>query len=150
METKRTIWIVTKRLLIVFLVIVAGLLMVDVAGILMMRIMGPGERYTREGHALGKKVYQTLIQEGFCADLRDCQKKEPLFGEHGDRVYLNIYGITDHRILSAIFTMVVSEGRKTTNGAPITLTAFQKPKKEYMGFNSFSKESMIKLEVNEQ
>lgn len=149
METKRTIWIFTKRLLIVCLVVVAGLVMVDFAGILMMGIMGPGERYTREGHALGEKVYQTLIQEGFCADLRDCQKKEPLFGEDGDRVHLNIYGITDHRILSVIFAMVVREGMKTTNGVPVTLTAFQKPKKEYMGFNSFSKKSMIQLEVNE-
>lgn len=149
METKRTIWIFTKRLLLVFLVVVAGLLTVEVAGILMMGIMGPGERYTREGNALSKKVFQTLIQEGFCTDLQDCNKKEPLFGEDGDRVHLNIYGITDHRILSGIFTMVASEGMKTTNGVPITLTAFQKPKKEYMGFNSFFKESMIKLEINE-
>lgn len=128
---------ITKRLVAVFFVIIAGPLM-----------MGMGEKYTKEGHALAARVYQVLIQEGYCADLLDCQKKESFYGGHGNRVNLYFYGITDRKLIATVLATVVSEGVLVTHGAPITIEVYQKPHAEYLGLKSLFKKPMINLEVN--
>ncbi len=110
-----------------------------------------GERYEKEGHALGAKIYEVLIQKKFCLTLNDCQKKEVLYGESGDRVYLNLYGIQDREIISDVLQMVLSEGIKTTKGAPITISVYQKQKNQYLGLKSALSppDPTIRLVVNE-
>lgn len=115
-------------------------------------LMGMGERYSEQGRALGKAVYEELIRQRFCTDFSDCQKKKPMYGENGDRVRLNLYGIQDRELLSKVFSMVAKDGMGITNGAPITLSAFPGQKADYLGlgfrniFNLY--EPIMRLEIN--
>jgi len=139
-ESKRTTQTFSKRFFIVFLVSVTALL-----------TMGMGEKYSKEGKALGKKVFEVLHQQGYCSntDPTDCYKKQLLFGDYGNRVNLHLYGVTDRKTLSTIFAMVLSEGSEITGGAPITIRVYPRPKNEYLGFKSFSKEPIIAMEINQ-
>ncbi len=138
-ESKRIVPTFSKKFLTVLFVAVTALL-----------TMGMGEKYSKEGNALGKKMYDVLLQQGYCADLKDCHKKEALFGEHGNRVNLHLYGVTDRKLLSIIFAMVLSEGSEITGGAPITIRVYPRPNKEYLGFKSLTKEPIITMEINQQ
>ena len=127
-----------NRLFTVLFVVVTALL-----------TMGMGEKYSKEGHALAKKVYEVLIQHGYCTEIRDCNKKLTIAGEHGNRVNIHLYGVTDRKLISIVFNMVLNEGPEITGGAPITLRVYPRPNSEYMGFKSFSKEPIITMEINQ-
>jgi hypothetical protein len=138
-ESKRTVPTFSKRLFTILLVVVTALL-----------TMGMGEKYSKEGHALSKKVYEVFLQQGYCTDVNDCYKKEYFFGEHGNRVNIHLYGVTDRKLISTVFAMVLNEGSEVTGGAPITIRVYPRPKKEYMvGFKTFTKEPIITMEINQ-
>lgn len=109
-----------------------------------------GEQYRNQGHALGARIYEVLIQKHYCIDSNDCQKKEVMFGESGKRVNLNLYGIQEHEIISDVLQMVMHEGIKITDGAPITISVYPKQKSEYLGIKSalISPEPTVRLEIN--
>jgi len=131
--------LLTPRFIRVILVVLTGML-----------LMGMGERYSKQGHALGKRVVEVLIQQGYCSDGNDCNKREVVLGEHGNRVNFNFYGMTDSKVLSVVFAMVLTEGLEITGGVPITISVFPKPKKEYLGAKSFFQKPSIRMEVNEK
>lgn len=108
-----------------------------------------GEKYSKQGKNIGKIVYQKLIEVGYCIDIKDCHKKRVLFGEDGDRVHLNIYGITDRKVISEVVSMVVEDGIVSTGGVPISLHFYFKNQDSFLGFNAFFKSESILVEVNE-
>ena len=138
-QEKKRQYLLAPRFIRVILVVLTGVL-----------LMGMGERYGKQGHTLGGKVYQALIQQGYCVDIDDCHKKAVMFGEDGNRVNLNLYGVEDRKVLSAVFAMVLTEGLEITGGVPITISVFPKPKKEYLGAKSFFQKPSIRMEVNEK
>lgn len=107
------------------------------------------EPYREQGHALSKELFTILIAESMCSDGQDCNNKELLLGEHGNRVNLHFYGVNDPGVIAKIVSVVAEKGLRITNGAPITIRFYKKTKKELLGFKSFFAESSITLEINE-
>lgn len=107
-----------------------------------------GEKYSMQGGALSHKIRDVLVTTGYCPDKKNCI--DTVFGRHGDKVNLNLYGITDTKIIAAVLSMVAIEGLKTTGGVPIRIQFFSTPKEELRkGFKEFTKKSTITMEVNE-
>ena len=112
-------------------------------------LTGCGEKYSKQGHRLGKKVHEILLHEHYCQRTNNKNCQGVLFGEHGNRVNLNLYGIHDQKIITSVLTMVVTDGLQITGGVPITIRFYAKPKEELLGLKAFTASPSIILEVNE-
>ena len=111
-----------------------------------------GEQNYEQRNALGKVVIDEFIQQRFCANYSDCEKKEAIYGDSDSKqVQLNLYGIQDRALISAIFARVVNEGMKATRGVPFAISVFSEPKTKHLGIKRpFGLDHpAIKLEVNE-
>lgn len=111
-------------------------------------LMGCGEKYTEQGNALAQEINRELIGRGLCKNSRDCFDLLPMYGEHGDQVYFNFYGVNagNRRAFTIVIELVMSRGMEITKGVPITIQAFPKPHEEYVN-NFSSKKPVLKLEV---
>ncbi|HYQ37384.1 MAG TPA: hypothetical protein VER09_00420 [Pseudomonas sp.] len=96
-------------------------------------IAGCGERYGEEKSRLSPRIYKVLIESGVCASHQDCNSKEVMFGEGGDRIYLNVYGLTDPTVIASIFFAVAAEGRALVGDVPISVAIYKEPKSEHLG-----------------
>lgn len=103
-----------------------------------------------EKSRLSPRVYQALIDGGVCASYQDCNNKEVMFGEGGGRIYLNIYGLTDPRIIASIFFVVAAEGRALVGDVPVSVAIYKEPKSEHLGLRRAlgSVTPYAKLELN--
>jgi len=107
-------------------------------------LLGMGEKYSEQGGRLGRRIHTLLMTEGYYK-----KNNEVLFGEHGNRVNLHLYGIHDHKVIASVLSVVAAEGMEITGGVPITIRFFSKPQKELLGLKSFTASPAIIMEVNE-
>lgn len=112
--------------------------------------MAIGEKYSEQGHVLYASIKKELIDSGKCNDDNSCKAVFDAYGEHGNRVNINIYSASDREVLSIIYGYTVAHGIKITNGVPITIKTFTESKEHHSGvkalFSSY-KPSII-MEVN--
>lgn len=109
-------------------------------------LMGMGEKYSKQGGRLSNRIVNVLITDGYCQG-QDC--KGIVLGEHGNRVNLQLYGVRDQKVIASVLSMVAAEGLKITDGVPITIRFFAKPKNELLGLKAFTANPSIIMEVNE-
>ena len=107
------------------------------------------EPYQHYAIALGRELTTILINYKYCSGVSDCRKKEVMFSEGRNRVYINFYGINDRELNAALVSFVTSKGAFFTDGSPITINFHKEKKKDVLGFKDFLKKSVITLEINE-
>jgi hypothetical protein len=109
-----------------------------------------GDKFSEQGSALTKLMYEELINKGICADRQSCFNLVQMYREDGDRIYLNMYAQTNMSLSSVVAQFMVEKGIKITDGKPITLRIFSKPKTEHLGLKSIfgPRGESIKLEIN--
>ena len=59
------------------------------------------EYYAQSMHAVND-FHTLLLQQGICSSIEDCQKKEVVFISSGRGVHIQIFGVTNLVVLSAI------------------------------------------------
>ena len=108
-----------------------------------------GGKFSDQGNALYKSLHDELIAKSVCTNFQNCSDALQMYGEDGDRIYLNMYAQTDMNLSGIVVKFIVEKGIKITGGMPITLRVFHKPKTQYLGLKSiFGKDESIKLEIN--
>ena len=90
------------------------------------------EQFSKNADDLYRAIMNELIKNNFCTAIIDCSKKYHFYGENGDRIHLNLYDATDPTVIRTIFGFVSEKGLSVSNGVPITLRAYTKPKDYYL------------------
>lgn len=130
---------------------IAGKLTIALAAIFVMAsgsALGLGEKYSEQGKELGAEIYIVLNKYGYCEKRDGCSGV--LFGEHGNRVNIHLYGLTDMRIIGAVVGYVAERGMDITKGVPITIEIYREQKEKTTGFRSFIVDPFIVMEINKQ
>ena len=109
-----------------------------------------GDKFSNQGNALHKALIEELVKQKVCEDHQSCFNILQMYGEDGDRIYLNMYAQADKRLSSIVAKFIVEKGLGASSGMPITLRIYSHPKSFQLGLRSiFNKdEEAIKLEVN--
>lgn len=107
-----------------------------------------GERYAKEGHQLFAALVERLVTERHCSAMSDCLVRLDAYGEDGDMVRLNIYGVTDRNLVGSIVNFAVHEGVRVTNGVPIKIQFFEKRKRDSLNMPWSQQQPIIKLEIS--
>lgn len=109
-----------------------------------------GDKFSSQGNALYKSLLNELIRQGICTDSQTCFNALQMYGEDGDRIYMNMYAQTDRHLGAIVASFILKSGLTVTGGMPITLRIFRGPKSQYLGIKSLvgRNEESVKLEVN--
>lgn len=107
---------------------------------------GCGEKFTKEGNALGVAINEHLVAQKLCADAADCQKKVEMYGGHGNQVNFSAYAVKDPKLVGAVMGFVASDGLRITRGIPISISFYADAHANHVNTFNFSK-PIIKLEV---
>jgi hypothetical protein len=121
------------------------------AGVILFSVKSfSGKDFSKQGNALYKSLVEELIKQRMCTEYQSCFEILQLYSDDGDRIYMNMYGQINTKISSIVISHFIKKGISTTDGMPITLRIFPKPKSEYVGLWSIFKKSdeSIKLEIN--
>ncbi len=96
------------------------------------------------------ELIKVLIRDHVCENDQICREMLYMPTEGYSRIYLNMYGQTDTVLASHVAAFFVEKGLKITEGTPIALRVFPKPKDDYMGLRyAFgSNDYLMKLELN--
>ncbi|MBK8676840.1 MAG: hypothetical protein IPN27_10795 [Cellvibrionales bacterium] len=107
-----------------------------------------GEKNSKQGHALGKELFEILVQYKLCASVAECNQKRFIYGENGDRIYLNFYGISDRFLIAKITGYVVENGLKITEGVPISIVFYSGKKERSTWYKKYTGDPILRIEVN--
>ena len=110
-------------------------------------LAGCGEKFTKEGNALGVAINEHLIAQKLCLDTSDCQKQLEMYGGHGNRVNFSAYAVKNLKLVHAVTGFVASDGVRITKGVPISIAFYADAHENHVNTLNFSK-PIIKLEVN--
>ncbi len=99
---------------------------------------------------LKNELIEALVKDHVCKDREKCREILHMRGEGYSKIYLNMYDQADTLLASHVAEFFITKGLKITEGTPIALRVFPKPKSEYMGLRyAFgSDDYLIKLELN--
>lgn len=95
-----------------------------------------GSGSSEEGNRLSTELNSHLIRSGLCSDIKTCYDAAPIYWRDGKTVELNLYVATNPQVVQEVFGFIAANGLRITNGKPIALGAFSKPKEAYV--NSIS------------
>ena len=109
-----------------------------------------GDKFSIQGNALHAALIEDLVKQGVCGDHQSCFNVLQIFGEDGDRIYLNMYAQTDRHLGAIVARFFIEHGLKASGGMPITLRIYSDPKSKYLRFKSmFNRgDEFVKLEIN--
>lgn len=111
-------------------------------------ISGCGEKYKFEKRLVSDIVYQSLIDSGVCVDLKDCHEHEYVFGEAGDKIRINIYGISDRRVCQKVLAGVIVNEKFMENSSPVMIAFYPFKKIDYIGLNGEAEDRVMYMEVD--
>lgn len=95
-----------------------------------------GSGFSEEGNRLSTELDSHLIRSGLCSDVKTCNDAAPIYRRDGTTVEFNLYAATNPQVVQEVFGFIAANGLRITNGKPIVLSAFPKPKEAYV--NSIS------------
>lgn len=105
-----------------------------------------GEKYANEGAALFAAIRDNLVKEKLCASHPDCLAKLDAYGAYGDRVNLQLYGVSEPAIVGSVVSFVARNGITVTDGVAIRVT-FYKQRREALGNSLSARKTTIELDV---
>ena len=91
-----------------------------------------GNSFSKEGKALFDEIQNHLVTVGVCKSNERCYEVAPIYGRDGRTIELNLYAANDPTVVKEVFGFVAANGLRITHGKPIALSAFPKPKEEYV------------------
>lgn len=91
-----------------------------------------GSGFSDEGNRLSTELREHLIRSGLCNDIKTCNEIAPIYRRDGKVAEFNLYLATDPKVVQEVFGFMAANGLRITNGKPIVLSAFPKPKEAYV------------------
>lgn len=110
-------------------------------------MVGCGEKYTKQGGDLSKKIEEHLIETGICSTRKECNAQLEVYVGHGNAVHYTIYNPKNRKALAAFIKYVIENGIQITDGIPIFITVYPKSRQSY-GNSIFRSKPIIKIEVS--
>lgn len=110
---------------------------VSILIVLSITICGCGEKYARQGELLSAAIKRNHEKER-CLSSENCWSNFEVFGEHGNRVNINIYGVDSEKDISGTLMFVSENGLRITGGVPISLRFFREKKEDLLNESKFA------------
>lgn len=92
-----------------------------------------GSFYREESKALWDVIIKDMIAKGVCEDRHDCTRQLDAYSNHDFNAGLQYYNLEgmNPKVLSSILLTVMTKGEKATQGSPIMLEFYRKPRQYY-------------------
>jgi hypothetical protein len=98
--------------------------------------------YNDYAHEMSKKLYNILVQSGYCLDINECKKKEYfLYTGTNDGLDIELYGITDPDVLKEIANILFMAFKEKNKQMNISLVGYQQSHKDVINFGLFTKKA---------
>jgi hypothetical protein len=110
-------------------------------------MVGCGDKYSKQGRELSKRINEHLIETGICSTIKECHAQLETYVDHDTRVNFSIYNPNNRKALAAFIEYVIEYGIQITDGIPISIKVYPESRQSYGNF-IIPPKSIIKVEVS--